>query len=648
MNILLVVIVALTITAIAVPVYLKTRSKMSNGSSRFSRIESQTKNSKILNVPPRRMWGWGGWSDNMIGYCGESSFQICAVYYGNYFSQEQILKAGGGTFLLQTNDDVVCAKLHMTATEYFPPNDASIYDMLKWVKQTIDKKYPIILGAFCNEPDGDPSFDHQVVIVGYNKGTQNFPETLYLNDTYNISHWPLDCSLGPYECKSEGASCPTGTNAYYSGSPLYPSAPWPKCYVRRDDFSCSADVQHAPYDIGIPNIINIADGTGPAQNAFLAITGNVDPYKELYPCWLGMNSHFEPNWGIEDAGTDNDGNVVPLGNPKPISCKVYIENLTVGKNYSLLRFDNPDDVPNGNFIKGAYTLRVDFTPTDSLHVIEVVHDPLTWPFMSNGTYFFRCVKNTAPPKFVYRYTTNRTDQSLGPLPGTKDTMLTARLSLTPEQTKLAAKIRGNAHPNLSKTIVSRIEGTGRALRQGMLKFNKARKGGLLSRMLRQRGFIPKKDISSYIKDVHDRGVDTSSLNPAKSTCKVGPTIMNPQISCDKNGLGKIHENWELIFPSGTMDEWGNVEKLACLPLKFTVIPAKATAANCVTFKVRDPDNDTFEDDGDTGSVGLDGNIYFEDYGDPFFYVFSTNGRNPDGTYSMTSQDGVTFSILRPV
>jgi hypothetical protein len=595
------------------------------------------------------MWGWGGWSSNMIGYCGESSFQICAVYYGNYFSQEQILKAGGGTFLLQTNDDVVSAKLHMTSQQYFPPNNASIYDMLKWVRKTIDQKYPVILGAFCNEPDGDPSFDHQVVIVGYDNGDQDFPKTLYLNDTYNISHWPLDCSLGPYECKSEGASCPTGNNAYYPGSPLYPNAPWPKCYVRRGDFSCSASVQHAPYDIGIPNIINVVDGGGPAQNAFLAVTGNVDPYGELYPCWLEMNSHFEPNWGVEDAGTDDNGNPLPLAAPRPISCKVYIENLSPGKKYSLLRFDNPDDVPHGKFIEGAYTLRVDFTPKYSIHVVEVSHNPLKWPFMSNGTYFFRCVKNTAPLKFAFPYGTDRTNKSLGPLPSTSQTMNSARDKLTPLQKSLAREIRGNSEePNLRKNNILRLMKVGNALRNGVLQFDKEKKGGLLSRMLRQRGIIPKKDLSSYIRDTQVRGADLSVLDKPKTQCGKDPTVLNPQITCDKNGMGKIHQNWELIFPTGTMDEWGDVEKITCLPLKFTVIPAKATAANCVTFKIRDPDNETFDDDGDTGCVGLDGNIYFEDFGDPFFYVFSTNGKNPDGTYTMTSQDGVTISILRPV
>jgi hypothetical protein len=647
MKVLLIVFGLVAISLIILLFFART-DKSVQGGPRFSRIESQTETSKILNVPPRRMWGWGGWSNAMIGYCGESSFQICATYYGNYFSQEQVLKAGGGTFLLQTNDDVVCAKLHMTATEYFPPNNTSIYDMLKWVKQSIDQKYPIILGAFCNEPTGDPSFDHQVVIVGYDTGSQTYPETIYLNDTYNISHWPLDCSLGPYECKSEGATCPTGATGYYTGSPLYPVAPWPKCYVRRGDFSCSNSVQHAPYDIGIPNIVGIIDGPGPAQNAFLAVTGNVDPYNELYPCWLEMSSHFEPNWGIEDAGTNDQGDPAPLASPQPISCKVYIEKLTPGENYSLLRFDNPADVPEGKFIQGAYTFRQDFTPRYPIHIIEITHDPLTWPFMSNGTYFFRCVKNTAPIKFAFPYGTDRTDKALGHLPSSVEAMLAVRANLTPSQNFLAAKIRGKNNPNIGKDIFSRVNRWGFDLKNGILDLDRARKGGLISRMLRQRNIVPKKDMSSYKRDTYRRGADITKLHAPVTQCGPKNPTVDPQISCDKNGLGKIHPNWELTFPTGTLDEWGEVEKITCLPLKFKVIPAKATAANCVTFQITDPDNDTFADDGDTGCVGLDGNIYFEDYGDPFFYTFSTNGRNQDGTYTMTSQDGVTISILRPV
>lgn len=68
----------------------------------------------ILNIPPRRMWGWGA---GMNGYCGETSFQSSGIYYGNWWSQEQVRYADGNKeLLIGVNDEKAAKNLHLSYT----------------------------------------------------------------------------------------------------------------------------------------------------------------------------------------------------------------------------------------------------------------------------------------------------------------------------------------------------------------------------------------------------------------------------------------------------------------------------------------------------------------------------------------------------
>jgi hypothetical protein len=600
----------------------------------FSRVESETDHSKMLNVPPRRMWGWGGWVDSMAGYCGESSFQMVALYHGNYFSQEQILKAGAGTFLVGINDDVCCANLHLKGNTWPTDTGPNIYDLLNYCKKQVDAELPVIIGLFCNEPTGDPSYDHQCVITGYDMGgNDKYPNTLYLNDTYNMSHWPLDCSPGPYKCESFGADCPTPPPV--GGNDKYLPQPYPKCYQRREDFA--AKDAKAPYNVAIPNVLGVKDGKNNAINATLTVTGNVDPNGELFPCWLEMDSLFEPNWGAEDQ---------VYATPTPINCKVYIEGLHSGQKYSLLRFDNPADVPDkGDFIHSkTYTFREDFTAKGSLHMVDVRHDLTKWPFWSNGTYFFRCVKNTAPATVNFPYGTDRTDQDLGPMPPKPDAVRVARAKLSASKARVAMAVRGrtSADDTHFPTEWKRRVDTLQRIASGK---EKLKKGGLIAKMMSDRGYVPLGLGSSYAKAMADDYKRVSATDAkAKAKCSNGPTV-DAEITCGDIGTGKIHEKWEWTFP---VTNWDGSKSLGCLPVSIKPAEYGSVAKTCLRFTLSDPDDKTITADNDSGSIGLDGNLYIEDFASPWYYSFSVNGKNPDGSWTMVSQDGVTISTIRPV
>jgi hypothetical protein len=167
-------------------------------------------------------------------------------------------------------------------------------------------------------------------------------------------------------------------------------------------------VYYAPYYLAIPDITGVIDPTVgvPALNELVSFNGNVDPHKELYRVILEMSSPLEPNWGSEDQ---------VYAPPGPISCKCLISGLKSGEKYSLLRFDNPEDLPKkGDFISSkTFTLRIDFSPVDDTHII-IVNNTKDYPFISNGSYFFRCVNNTSSIVSKYPPGTNRTDKKLAP------------------------------------------------------------------------------------------------------------------------------------------------------------------------------------------------------------------------------------------
>ena len=55
----------------------------------------------MLDIQPRKMWGWGGLADrDYSGYCGETSIQTAGLFFGQYVSQELVRYAGANREVL--------------------------------------------------------------------------------------------------------------------------------------------------------------------------------------------------------------------------------------------------------------------------------------------------------------------------------------------------------------------------------------------------------------------------------------------------------------------------------------------------------------------------------------------------------------------
>jgi hypothetical protein len=113
------------------------------------RILKDTKNSKMLNIPARRMWGWGAYADNEVGYCGEAAVQQALIYYGNYISQAQVNKAAGGSFLPGVSSTQAYRRLQILYDDC--DVGSSWKELFAYIKKQFDNNYPIVAGLFVLE-----------------------------------------------------------------------------------------------------------------------------------------------------------------------------------------------------------------------------------------------------------------------------------------------------------------------------------------------------------------------------------------------------------------------------------------------------------------------------------------------------------------
>lgn len=497
----------------------------------------------MLNVKPRRMWGWGLWSETIAGYCGEGSVQTCMIYYGNYVSQEQILKAAGSPFLMGVNH-AQCFDSLFLEYEYVGKPAMTLDSILQFVKQHIDAQHPVIMGLYVVEEGGDPSYDHLCPIFGYQSTLDGrSAQTLYLADGYLFYPFELSC---------------LGTDCYQdrkSATPQYSYA--------------------APFQLAIPDVTHTTDKGNPALNQMAAIVGNRDPRGELRPVYLEMNMAYEPNWGSEDQ---------LYMKPCAISCACVIGELEPGSPYSLLRFDNPNDVPrDGGFLQSStWTVRVDFTAQCESYRLDIADGTQGFPFMSDGTYFFRCVSNTDVEGRVrskYPRGTNRTDKTRAHLPSMA----------------LSAK---------------RIRALERRRKRG----------------------------ASFAASPPFNECSGMTPTDANLTCMLGNDYAGTIATAWK-------WQWPSKSEQPTTPDYGC---MAWTFKTLTQYQSIVTAPVCVAWGMTCEHQDLIGEDGCNGVIGLDGRMYVDCMDNPFLMSWSDGSADSTGSYRMISQDGVTTSVLTPV
>ncbi len=340
------------------------------------------KNAVILDIPPRRMWGWGGtWS----GYCGSMSFQMCGIYFGNLVSEEIVRYAANAQdtqVLVGVNDVVAAQALQYTYDSY---NGATVDDFITWIKNHIDSGHPILLGVYqYHKPQeqADPDYDHIVPIVGYSFDTNNQVNGLYFYDLY-LKNYTLingatyaDFKNNCFKTRQQAWMLNQYQLPGINGAPITSSNPILPSYAQGKNGQVGYEICAFTYAVPI--------GTQYA----LAITGIANQSKQpLLWTKLTVSAWNEPDWGFEEK--KNEPAV-------DFNCNAIVYGLTPGQSYTIFRFEptinttahtiDPTTIPVSNYQNAKYTQKINFVAPSATAKINV------GSLKSNKAYFFRTIQ----------------------------------------------------------------------------------------------------------------------------------------------------------------------------------------------------------------------------------------------------------------
>lgn len=292
---------------------------------------------ELLDLPPRYMWGWG---PGTSGYCGSASVQTAGIFYGNWLTSDYVRGTSGGhdaqhqlQLTLSGDTSIVHAckrlKLNCTAWDYDKAASPQYKAFIQWTKASIHAGWPVIIGVFWSG-DSDPDYDHIVPMVGYDD------TAIYMNDLkQNISlrYGEADFVQLRRGCKGK----------------------------------------HSP-EWCLPKSVNYG----------VQVHGNVDMEGVLLPIRMKVSSWKEPDYSKEDGMHEK---------PTEVSADLTISGLTLGGSYALLRYEDPDLVPDCDFLNSKFTEKIVFTATGQIHTYAT-------SFMSDSTTLFRCVHEHQEPSIT--------------------------------------------------------------------------------------------------------------------------------------------------------------------------------------------------------------------------------------------------------
>ena len=256
----------------------------------------------LLDIPGRLQW------DNDNGYCGETSVQMAALFYGNYISQDVCRTVAGGELLIAENDAATLDAFSFQYDEWDYNQPTPQYqNYLVWVKQHLNNRHPVIITVFVQGMD-DPDYDHIIPAIGCNASnanTYNGTDQLMFNDCYDS---------------------------------LYFTRSFASIWDTR-----SMNGNGALYEYCIPKDVDYG----------IALTGIRDAQHITRPVHLAVDSWDEPN--------------VTLGElPKLLHAVIRIDSLTTGNKYALLRYNNYQNVPSSNFNPVSADTKIYFTAAGSV------------------------------------------------------------------------------------------------------------------------------------------------------------------------------------------------------------------------------------------------------------------------------------------
>jgi len=278
----------------------------------------------MLNIPPRSQW------NNSDGYCGETSIQAAGLFYGCWVSEDLVRKVAGGELLVAVNDGKALTALHFNYDEwrYRVESNPQWQNYLGWTKNHLAQRHPVIITVYMKEYN-DPDYDHIIPAIGFNStytdDNYHDKDIIWYNDNFNNRTNQREFDQFEDDRKMKG--------------------------------NC------ANQDLCVPTDVDYG----------VAVTGIVDTNGETFPVYMAVNSWDEPNVSI---GRD----------PSQMYGNVTVSGLTSGKNYSLLRYDDYQNVPNNNFLNSKFDKQLNFTAQASTRFYA---DPDS--FTSSGARYYRCV-----------------------------------------------------------------------------------------------------------------------------------------------------------------------------------------------------------------------------------------------------------------
>ncbi len=164
----------------------------------------ETSDSIWLNIPNLN---WDKYTAGVerVGWCGEASIQMIALYYGFYHSQKVINRTGNPKHLDLYSDEIdgVMRKLGFKYSRYINETTENLANYHQWVKENLKQHRPIFSGVKRN-PTGNPgwSLDHFVVMVGYGSDYINYNSNNHLYGQVKVEESLFMHSSKPYTLKN--------------------------------------------------------------------------------------------------------------------------------------------------------------------------------------------------------------------------------------------------------------------------------------------------------------------------------------------------------------------------------------------------------------------------------------------------------------
>jgi len=328
-------------------------------------------------IAVRQQW------DANFGYCGETSFVTCGMYWGQYLSQYDVrqlmLKKGlkqndqEAQILIGENDDK-CAKVLKLTYQTWKQSPMFVRKpdsnrFMQWMKSHTDNDVPVIFTTYLNnsfgksvgskggkdedDDDDEPEeqeYDHIVTCMGFQTG----------HDGVDICHM---CDNYPWSDGKPGSKLNAEPVLYPMPVTTFGNS-WKKA-------------NHAKSPLySLPS--------GP-ENFGIAITGIVDEEK--------VCKHVQLTTPTQEPCMPEGGCARPP--VVPLTLTIYMWDLEPTVPYYLYKYNDPKNVPTKGFNAAAAVAQHRWTVTKPIEAPPGAPVILEDKIMSGDMAFYRCVPASA-------------------------------------------------------------------------------------------------------------------------------------------------------------------------------------------------------------------------------------------------------------